>query len=199
MMKKTATLIGIFILAVTLAAGMIWSPPAQASEPFLAQIVMFGGNFAPRGWALCDGQLLQIAQNTALFSLLGTTYGGDGRTTFGLPDLRGRVAMHPGTGPGLSNYRLGQKGGVEQVTLNINQIPSHTHEAKAYSGQGNQQGPGGNVLAFDRRETQYSNETPDVDMSVGSAVGGSQPHTNMQPYLGINHIIALVGMYPSRT
>lgn len=200
MMKKTATLIGIFILAVTLAAGMIWSPPAQASEPFIAQIVMFGGNFAPRGWAFCDGQLLSISSNSALFSILGTTYGGDGRTTFGLPDLRGRVAMHPGNGPGLTSRRLGEKGGVEQVTLNINQIPSHTHGAKAYSGQGNQQGPEGNVLAYDRRETQYSDQAPDVTMNAQAiaSAGGSQPHTNIQPYLAINHIIAISGVYPSR-
>ncbi|TCL10321.1 microcystin-dependent protein [Roseivirga ehrenbergii] len=98
-------------------------------DPFLGEIVMFAGNFAPRGWAFCDGQLMAISQNTALFSILGTTYGGDGRTTFALPDLRGRAAIHPGTGPGLSNYRLGQRGGVETVTLNQLQIPSHSHIA----------------------------------------------------------------------
>lgn len=200
MIKKTTTSIGTVVLAVALVAGMIWSPPAQASEPFLAQIVMFGGNFAPRGWALCDGQLLPISQNTALFSLLGTTYGGDGRTTFQLPDLRGRVAIHPGHGPGLSDYRLGQKGGVEQVTLTIDQIPSHTHAAKAYSEQGNQQDPGGMVPAYDRRETQYSDAVPDVSMNVQAIAptGGSSPHTNVQPFLCVNHIIALQGIYPSR-
>ena len=104
------------------------------SDPFLAEIVMFGGNFAPRGWAFCDGQLLAISSNTALFSLLGTTYGGDGRTTFGLPELRGRFAMHPGNGPGLSSRKLGQKGGSERVTLAITNLPSHTHQLRCNSG-----------------------------------------------------------------
>ena len=101
------------------------------SDPFIAEIIMFGGNFAPRGWAFCDGQLLSISSNSALFSILGTTYGGDGRTTFGLPDLRGRVAMHPGSGPGLTQRRLGEKSGMETVTLTTNQIPSHNHTATA--------------------------------------------------------------------
>jgi microcystin-dependent protein len=103
-------------------------------EPFIGQIMMFGGSFAPRGWAFCEGQLLPISQNAALFSILGTTYGGDGRSTFALPDLRGRVAIHPGSGPGLSNYRLGEKGGVESVALNVNQIPAHSHGISASNG-----------------------------------------------------------------
>jgi microcystin-dependent protein len=199
MAKKTTKLIGIIALASALVAGMISSPPAQASEPFIAQITMFGGNFAPSGWAFCNGQLLSISSNTALFSLLGTTFGGDGRTSFGLPDLRGRVAIHPGSGPGLSTYRLGQKGGAEQVTLNLNQIPSHSHSVRAFSGQGNLQVPGaGTVLAYDRRETQYSDQTPDVNMAATGPAGGGQAHPNIQPFLGINHIIALWGTFPSR-
>ena len=119
-------------LFVVLAAVMAWGPVASASEPFIGEIMMFGFNFAPRGWALCDGQLLPIPQNTALFSLLGTTYGGDGRTTFGLPDMRGRVAIHKGTGPGLTSRSMGQKGGTERISLS--QMPSHTHSVNAQSG-----------------------------------------------------------------
>jgi microcystin-dependent protein len=152
--------------------------------------------------------LLSIASNTALFSLLGTTFGGDGRTTFGLPDLRGRVAIHPGNGPGLPLIRWGEKSGNYQVALTVNNMPSHTHTATATvhasSGQGSQEGPGGNVLAYDRRETQYSASAPDVTMNSESATvtvdnaGGSQPFNIMQPYLGFYHCIALVGIYPSR-
>ncbi len=207
-MPKKKTSIPHLLLALLLVAAVFWSPPAQAMEPFIGQIQMVGFNFAPRGWAFCDGQLLSIAQNTALFSLLGTTFGGDGRTTFGLPDLRGRVAIHPGTGPGLPTYRWGQRGGSHQVTLNVNHLPSHNHTATAIvhasSGQGRQQGPGGNVLAYDRRETQYSASAPDVTMNPASATvtvgnaGGSQPFSIMQPYLGVYHCIALVGIFPSR-
>ena len=147
------------------------------SEPFLAQIMTFGGNFAPRGWAMCDGQLLPISQNTALFSLLGTTYGGDGRTTFGLPDLRGRVPVHPGTGPGLSPRRLGEKGGEEKVT-------SPTSEA-----HGTSTGP---KIPQPPRSGGGQAETRTV-------VTGGEAHDNMQPYLGVNFVIALVGLYPSRS
>jgi microcystin-dependent protein len=208
MMKKITKSIGIVALAVALTAGMVWSPPAQAMEPFLGQIQMFGFNFPPRGWAFCDGQLLPISQNTALFSLLGTTYGGDGVSTFALPDLRGRVAIHPGNGPGLPSISQGEKSGNYQVALNVNHLPSHTHTATATvhasSEQGSQEGPGDNVLAYDRRETQYSASAPDVTMNAESATvtvgntGGSQPFSIMQPYLGVYHCIALVGVYPSR-
>jgi len=168
-------------------------------EPFIGEIIMFGGNFAPRNWALCDGQLLSIAQNTALFSILGTTYGGDGRTTFGLPDLRGRVPMHPGSGPGLSSRKLGQKSGVENVTLNVNQMPSHNHLPEAYSDFGNQKGPGGNVPAMaDDGERNYSSATPNANLDPTENAGGSQSHTNVQPFLCVNFIIALQGLYPSR-
>ena len=172
------------------------------SEPFIAEIIMFGGNFAPRGWALCDGQLLSISSNSALFSLLGTTYGGDGRTTFGLPDLRGRVAIHPGTGPGLSTYRLGQKAGAENVTLNLNQIPSHTHQAKAHAGPGNRNTATGSAWSDDAGVSwaAYTNTAPTANMHTGAIAnaGGSQSHTNIQPYLCVNFIIALVGVFPSR-
>ncbi len=177
------------------------------SDPFIAEIIMFGGNFAPRGWAFCDGQLLSISSNSALFSILGTTYGGDGRTTFGLPDLRGRVAMHPGSGPGLTQRRLGEKSGVETVTLNTNQIPSHNHTATG-TGQGTDiQGDdgftGGKTWAHVGANL-YKDATPDVTMHAGNVTvtnanaGGNQSHTNIQPYLCVNFIIALQGVFPSR-
>jgi len=175
------------------------------SEPFIGEISMFAGNFAPRGWALCDGQLLSISQNTALFSILGTTYGGDGRTTFGLPDLRGRVPMHPGNGPGLTPRSLGEKGGVEEVNLTINQMPSHSHHAsgtvRAYNGDPDSESPDETVLANGQF---YSSQSPDTNMHADSVQmtvdnsGGSQPHTNIQPYQCINYIIALEGIFPSR-
>lgn len=184
-------------------------------EPFIGMIVMFGGNFAPRGWAKCDGTLLSISQYQALFSILGTTYGGDGRTTFGLPGLRGRVPMHYGQGPGLSNKALGQKGGTETVTLNTNQIPSHTHGINA-SGtlrvvreDGNTSEPAGAALANVSPDTTnaYNNSTaPDADAVANSVLvtatatntGGSQSHNNEQPYQCVNFIIAMEGTYPSR-
>ncbi len=186
-------------------------------DPFIGMIVMFGGNFAPRGWALCDGQLLAISSNTALFSILGTTYGGDGRTTFALPELRGRVAMHAGHGPGLTDRRLGSKGGVENVTLNTTQIPSHSHILNAAATgslnvvreDGNTTEPAGASLANVSPDTTnvYNNSTaPDAAARAGSitlggstaAAGGNLGHTNMQPYQCVNYIIALLGVFPSR-
>ncbi len=169
----------------------------MAITPFIAEIIMFGGNFAPRGWAFCSGQLLSIAQNTALFSLVGTTYGGDGQTTFALPDLRGRVPIHPGQGPGLSPYSLGQQGGVENVTLTLNQIPAHNHSMNANSGAAADTLPNGNVLS---EGGIYTNAVPNAQLNpaaIGNA-GGSQPHPNMQPYTCINYIIALQGIFPPR-
>ena len=191
------------------------------SEPFLGEIIMFGGTFAPRGWAFCNGQLLAISSNSALFAILGTTYGGDGRTTFGLPNLQGRVAMHPGTGPGLTTRRLGQTGGVENVTLTTQEIPSHTHTptvnttgavtAKAVNAGGNQISPSGNTWADSgSNDRDYHTGTPDVDMNAAAInntlnttvtignTGGSQQHTNVQPFQCVNFIIALQGIFPSR-
>jgi len=178
------------------------------SEPFLGQISMFGGNFAPRGWALCDGQLLAIAQNQALFSLLGTTYGGDGRTTFALPDLRGRVPMHAGSGPGLTPRSLGQKSGSETVTLTVNEMPAHNHTAtgtiKAKNGQPDESNPGGQVPATLSNGTEGYADASNTNMQEGGVAvtvnnnGGGQSHNNMQPYQCINFIIALVGIFPSR-
>lgn len=185
-----------------LTAGIFFSAPAvsHASEPFLAEIKMFGGNFAPRGYAYCDGQLVAISQNSALFSLLGTTYGGDGRTTFGLPDLRGRIAVHPGNGPGLTSRRLGEKWGSERQTLTVAQLPAHSHRLRAYSQTGDTTTPADNtVLARDGRDRVYSTAAPDVTMAVGTAdTGTGQSFEISQPSLGIHHIIALQGTFPSR-
>lgn len=194
-------------------------------DPFLAQIVMFGGNFAPRGWAYCSGQLMAISSNTALFSLLGTTYGGDGRTSFGLPDLRGRVPIHPGTGPGLSTRRLGQRSGLEYNTMTTLQMPSHTHTAIVTAGPAvgstvtvnasstpTTQDPTGAYWATDAIGPVYG-ATKDVVMAADAvevsgggalpqvqiaATGSQQPINNMQPFLGINYIIATQGVFPSR-
>lgn len=171
------------------------------SEPFVGEIRMFAGNFSPRGWALCDGQLLAVSQNDALFSLLGTIYGGDGRTTFGLPDLRGRLPIHAGNGPGLSPRRLGAQGGAEGVTLTVNQLPSHTHEPfQASTDRGNEVNPGGNVLSESPQISMYIEDPPSVNLDAASvtSVGGSQSHTNLMPFLCVNFIIALFGIYPSR-
>ncbi|MDY7226284.1 phage tail protein [Hyalangium rubrum] len=174
------------------------------SEPFLGEIRIFAGNFAPRGWAFCEGQLLSIAQNTALFSILGTTYGGNGQTTFALPDLRGRVPIQPGQGPGLSPHTLGEAAGQETVTLISNQMPAHTHPFGAHNGQGDTFSPEGAVNAAAVDSTQqplniYSTQVNTVmgPQSVGIS-GGNQPHPNMQPYLCLNFIIALEGIFPSR-
>jgi len=171
----------------------------------IGEVTMFAGNFAPRGWALCDGQLLPISQYQSLFSILGTTYGGDGRTTFALPDLRGRTPIHVGRGPGLSDYRLGQKGGVETVTLTTNQIPAHQHAADFKLNTANAAGDTKNAQdnAFGAKEI-YTTSAPATAMNAGTITGnigntgGGQAHENRPPYLGINYIIALQGTYPSR-
>ena len=172
------------------------------SEPFVGEIRMFAGNFAPRGWALCEGQLLAVSSNDALFSLLGTIYGGDGRTTFGLPDLRGRVPLHTGggTGPGLSTRRLGEKGGTENETLTAGELPSHTHAMRASTSLGNVPGPAGRVPSTSTSFEAYIDEPPSVALATDAItdVGGSRSHTNLQPSLCIYFIIALVGIYPSR-
>ena len=181
-------------------------------EPFIGQIQTFGFNFAPRGWALCAGQLLPIAQNSALFSLLGTTYGGDGETTFALPDLRGRAPLHFGQGPGLSNRNIGQRAGAENTILNVNQMPSHNHvqgaptsALRASANPANTNDPAGNSLAL---APAYNSDPPATDMNADSIAhtapgstldtGSGSSHNNMQPYLVINFCIALVGTFPSR-
>jgi microcystin-dependent protein len=169
------------------------------TDPFIGEIRGFGGNFAPRGWSLCQGQPLSIAQNSALFSILGTTYGGDGVTTFALPDLRGRVPIQQGTGPGLSNYALGQQTGTETVTLNTTQMPSHNHALLASGEDAGNKNPSGQVLATTTTPAYVA--TPiDVVMNplAINNTGGNQPHNNLQPLLAINFIIALVGIFPSR-
>jgi len=171
------------------------------AEPFIGQIIMAGFNFAPRGYATCSGQLMSIAQNTALFSLLGTTFGGDGQTTFALPDLRGRAPMHMGQGPGLTPRVIGEEGGSESVTLLSTQMPAHTHGLQAFQGQGDQALPQGNILAgSNQSESIFTNVPPNTVMSPQSIglAGGSQPHDNMQPYLVTNFSIALEGIFPSR-
>lgn len=164
------------------------------SEPFVGEIRIFAGNFAPRGWAFCDGQLLAVSQNDALFALFGTIYGGDGRTTFGLPDMRGRIPIHPSP-----THRIGQKGGAEEVTLTVSQLPSHTHSWKASSQGAAERNPLNKVLG--QALTQiYIQDSPTVDLAASSitAVGGSQSHTNLMPFLCIHFIVALFGIYPSR-
>jgi microcystin-dependent protein len=178
------------------------------AEPFIGQIMMVGFNFAPRGWALCDGTILSIAQNTALFSLLGTTYGGNGQTTFALPDLRGRVPVHQGAGPGLSPYTLGEQGGSENVTLTIQTLPAHNHPATAAvnttTTRADQQSPVNNFIAgstgpnFVARSDGTSTMNANATTVTVQPNGGSQPHENRQPYLCVNFIIALEGIFPSR-
>ena len=171
------------------------------SEPFIGEIKMFAGNFAPRGWALCDGQLLSIAQNNALFALLGTTYGGDGRTTFGLPDMRGRIPVHPGSGPGLTTRRQGEKSGAETHTLTMNEISNHTHNVQAINKPGDSGNPENRLWASSSgAPLSYSDANPGDEMSPDAivAVGGGQQHNNMMPTLCVNFIIALFGIFPSR-
>jgi microcystin-dependent protein len=173
------------------------------SEPYLADIRIYGFNFAPRGYATCDGQILPIAQNQSLYSLLGTTYGGDGRTTFALPDLRGRVPIHVGSSGG-ANYQMGQKGGAETDTLSVAQMPAHdhAHQPVCSSLPGNQSSPANHVMATEAAgvTATYSSETPDSSMqsAILASAGGGQSHDNMQPYLALNFAIALQGAFPSR-
>ena len=174
---------------------------AQQVETFLGEIRMFAGNFAPTGWAFCQGQLLPIAQNQALFSLLGTTYGGNGTTTFALPDLRGRVPVGFGQGPGLSNRVIGEQFGSELVTLNINQMPSHNHTVNAVTTEGNQNLPTNSLPANTKAlDKEYSDANANTTMkaTMVNPTGGSQPFGVSQPSLGVNFIIALQGIYPSR-
>ena len=175
------------------------------AQPYVGEIRMFAGNFAPAGWMFCDGQLLPLSQNTALFSLLGTTYGGDGKSNFALPDMQGNVPMHPGQGPGLSLHDLGETGGSETVSLLESEFPAHSHTARASNQQGDVQQPTATTsLARPNGAVPYvagSNPTPPLvpmaDQSLTPA-GGSLPHNNMQPYLTLNFCIALQGIFPPR-
>ena len=171
------------------------------SDPFLGEITIVGFNFPPRGRAFCDGQLLAISSNTALFSLLGTTYGGDGRVTFGLPDLCGRVPMHWGNGPGLTTRRLGEHGGLETVTLTEAQMPQHTHLMRASPSPGEAPDPPGNALGRSVGALVYASPAGGLVPMAAEAVGnmgGGQAHDNTQPFQVLNFIIALTGTYPSR-
>jgi microcystin-dependent protein len=174
------------------------------SDPFIGQITLFAFNFAPRGWAFCDGQLLQISQNTALFSLLGTTYGGDGQVTFGLPNLQGRLPMHAGHGAGLTPRTLGETGGAPSATLNINQIPSHGHDVtvNVTNREGDSSDPSQRIFAKldDPVEPYGVNSSGNLGAEAIDIhnVGGSQPHDNHQPFLSMYFSIALFGIYPSR-
>ncbi|MFC1997301.1 phage tail protein [Chloroflexota bacterium] len=174
------------------------------SEPFIAEIRIFAGNFAPRGWAFCNGQLLPVSQNTALFSLIGTTYGGDGRTTTALPNLQGRAPMHPGRGPGLTSRRLGQRGGTDTITLSEAQMTSHTHSSMGSAENGEQGSLTNNVVLTRSRngnlyQTNSTNNLVSMNANFLVQTGGSQSHNNLQPYLTLNFIISLVGLYPSRS
>ena len=170
-------------------------------EPLLGSIMLFAGTFAPRGWAFCDGQLLPISQNQALFSIIGTVYGGDGRTTFALPDLRGRAPIGPRQGPGLTNRTLGSRFGNESTVLSVNNLPSHSHAINASSAPGTSSSPNGGVPAVNRDGILHYGSTADATMSsaVMSPSGGNQPVDNMQPALAINYCIALQGVFPSRS
>ena len=213
--------ISALLCASAFTMGIGFSQPVQAAEPFIAEIVMFGGNFAPRSWALCNGDLLPISQNQALFALLGTTYGGDGRTTFQLPDMRGRSPVHAGQGPGLSNIRLGQRGGAETHTLTTAQLPSHNHSPRlhASNARGDTAVPHefipatptdpdvqiNSMLASKPRTNIYHENAPAVSIGemdarsiTSSNVGGGQSFSIRSPYLAVNFIIAIQGIFPSR-
>lgn len=172
------------------------------ADPFVAEIRIFPFNFAPKGWAWCDGQLMPLSQNTALFSLLGTTYGGNGKSNFALPDLQGRAPMHPGQGPGLSLHDLGETGGSETVTLLESEIPAHSHAVKASLSDGTNQSPVGELLASAVGGLQLyaaPGTLTQMSPSATTPAGGDQPHNNLQPYLTFYFCIALQGVFPPRT
>jgi microcystin-dependent protein len=169
------------------------------ADPFVAEIRIFPFNFAPRGWAFCNGQLMPLSQNTALFSLLGTTYGGNGKSNFALPDLMGRAPMHPGQGPGLSLHRLGEISGAETVVLLESEIPAHNHIANTSNEDGNNINPGGRYLGRGNAVYAPPANLGMMAMQVLAPAGGSLPHNNMQPYLTLNFCIALQGVFPPRS
>jgi microcystin-dependent protein len=166
------------------------------AQPYVGEIRMFAGNFAPAGWMFCEGQLLPISENETLFQLIGTTYGGDGESTFALPDLRGRIPIHQGNG-----FILAETGGAEEITLTVNQIPAHSHPFLASTGPGTSNTPVNNVTAESTSISLYIEDVPNSNLNsqVVSPVGGSQPHTNFQPYLCVDFIISLFGIFPSPT
>ena len=166
------------------------------AQPYVGEIRMFGGNFAPAGWMFCEGQLLPISENETLFQLIGTTYGGDGQETFALPDLRGRIPIHQGNG-----FILAETGGAEEITLTVNQIPAHNHAFLGSTNIATQSTPGNNVLAQSTIAQMYYADVADTSLAANSIgpVGGSQPHTNFQPYLCVDFIISLFGIFPSPT
>ena len=168
---------------------------------YVGEIRMFAGNFAPAGWLFCEGQLLPISENETLFQLIGTTYGGDGESTFQLPDLRGRIPMHQGTGPDGVNYQLAEAAGVEEVTLTVQQIPVHTHTLNGSKSPGSQASPVGFMPAASNIVSLYKAAAPTGAMNAQALLpsGGSQPHTNFQPYLCVDFIISLFGLFPSPT
>ena len=171
----------------------------MSADTLLGEISMFAGNFAPRGWALCNGQFLSISQNSALFSILGTTYGGDGRTTFALPDLRGRVPVGPGRGPGLSDYRLGQRGGSENNVLSVANMPAHTHSVSlGAKEEGNTDDPNGAFVAGNGMTSFGTTSDITLASATTASEGAGQSVNNRQPFLAISFIIALQGIFPSR-
>jgi microcystin-dependent protein len=186
-----------------LASAMLFQPtPAKAqSEPFVGQLIVVGFSFCPRGWAAADGQLLPVSQNPTLFSLLGTTYGGDGRTTFALPDMRGRAAIHVGSGPGLTPKSLGQKAGAETHTLSINEMPSHNHRIQATSTVADRPGPHLKILGRNNTTDNFYRGAPNQLMAPGmvTSTGGGQSFPIRDPYLTMNWCIALTGIFPSRS
>jgi microcystin-dependent protein len=192
-----------YLILLGVVAILTSSPRASgqsADDPFVGEIIIVAFNFEPPGWAFCDGRLMAISQDTALFALLGTTYGGDGQTTFALPDLRGRVPIHQGQGNGPSNYVMGQTGGEETVTLTINQIPAHNHSIAGESSVGSTNNPAGGIWASQSHLNVYSSSFGNTAMNPGSVstAGGSQPHDNRSPYLALNYIISLFGIFPSQ-
>lgn len=171
------------------------------SNPFVGEIRIFAGNFAPNGWAFCDGRLLAISEQETLFNLIGTTYGGDGQSNFALPDLRGRAPVHQGQGPGLSNYTQGQTGGQETVTVTTQQMPAHGHSFLASTSGGSSSNPQNNVIGSPPSVTLFIEDVPALALTpqVVTQTGGSQPHENRMPYITINYIISLFGVFPSQS
>ena len=170
-------------------------------DPFIGQIVLFAGTYAPRGWAFCDGQLLDISQHPELFAIMGTTYGGDGRTSFALPDLRGRVPLHPGIGPGLTERKAGGRGGEEAVALTIDELASHGHEAVGSDQEGDAPSPAETVWSRSNQGDMQYSFAPEVTLHPEAIqpAGGGQAHDNMPPFLGVHYIIALQGVFPARS